>query len=712
MFSAKQFGATSTPINPHYIYLLFAYHTTTHYFLYMRRDPLTLRTAGVFILTQVLLSHGLTETQLGEPPKPPASVDGLPRVRYRIQQSTPTFSVDTSSREQVRNFYNAVYIASESVPMNSTADQANCFPGTNASAYYEATFTRINWFRAMAGVPPITQFDPTYCRKNQQAALVMSANGALSHYPPSDWSCWTQEAYEAAQNSNLALGSSGPDSITSYIWDFGTGNSAVGHRRWLLYPQTRIMGTGDVPKQGPYYAANATWVFDGHYFDPRPSTRTPYIAWPPPGYVPYTVVFPRWSISYPGADFSYAIVSMKSNGTVIAVSLEPVQPGYGENTLVWIPMDLDANSHSTTFPFNGTDTTYEVFITSIANAPFTSVNYTVTVFDPQLPGSDYVPLNITGPAAPVIGQPNLYSIPQIVNVTKYQWRHAKVGPTNIFDGAEAGLVNFDVATSSSYDVIQQDVKARGKYAFHLAHPEPADQILTLKYQVIVCTNTVLSFQSRLGWATSNQIAKVQLSLDEGRTWITLYSQPGTGSAGELTFTTRSIPLTFYAGRTIHLRFNYSINYGSYYPQTSAGVGWYLDNILITNAMGWIEPPNIIATTTNSLTLTPSQLTQLGLQARALLFDLYPIEWGPVLFLTPAPPPPIIFLYTPTLSSNNVYIPFELQAGTATLFTLLESTNLIAGWSTNTQATLISNNNTLVFVTPSVGPLRFYRILAH
>ncbi len=48
--------------------------------------------------------------------------------------------------------------------------------------------------------------------------------------------------------------------------DNGTNNSAAGHRRWLFYPQTRSMGSGDVPggqlNGSAVASANALRVFD------------------------------------------------------------------------------------------------------------------------------------------------------------------------------------------------------------------------------------------------------------------------------------------------------------------------------------------------------------------------------------------------------------------------------------------------------------------
>jgi hypothetical protein len=127
--------------------------------------------------------------------------------------------------------------------------------------------------------------------------------------------------------------------------DYGTNNFVVGHRRWLLYPQTQVMGTGDVPPVGAnYLAANTTWVFDANFFGPRPTLRTPYIAWPPSGYVPYQTVYPRWSFSLTNADFTNATVTMTSNGVSVAVFKENYLTGYGENTVVLVPMGLDPNN--------------------------------------------------------------------------------------------------------------------------------------------------------------------------------------------------------------------------------------------------------------------------------------------------------------------------------------------------------------------------------
>lgn len=70
--------------------------------------------------------------------------------------------------------------------------------------------------------------------------------------------------------------------------------------------------------------------------------------------------------------------------------------------------------------------------------------------------------------------------------------------------------------------------------------------------------TANCFQSRLGYATSDQVATVQLSTDGGVSWpVAVYSQPGTGDAGESVFSLREVDLgAGYAGQQVRVRFYY------------------------------------------------------------------------------------------------------------------------------------------------------------
>jgi len=284
--------------------------------------------------------------------------------------------INTSDRQVSLDYYHQVYLASEDVDSAWIGNHASCNAGETAQSFRDAIELRINYFRAMAGVPAVVQLSDEYNAKAQQSALMMSVNDQLSHEPPTSWQCYSAEGAQAAGCSNLYLGVFGPSAISGYIYDPGSNNTAVGHRRWILYPQTESMGSGDIPQTTGYRPSNALWVFDENMGKPRPQTREPFVAWPPPGYVPYQVVFRRWSISYDDADFSEATVTMTSGGQTISLALQQVVIGIGENTLVWEP-DLTFG----TPPAN--DTAYNVTVDNViiddAAQQFT---YQVIVFDP------------------------------------------------------------------------------------------------------------------------------------------------------------------------------------------------------------------------------------------------------------------------------------------------------------------------------------------
>ena len=102
------------------------------------------------------------------------------------------------------------------------------------------------------------------------------------------------------------------------------------------------MGAGDVNGATGHTSANAIWVFDGSFGASRPAVREPegFVAWPPRGYVPHPVVYPRCSLSYPGADFSAATVTMSRGGASVPVALEPVAEWMGEDSIIWRPDNL------------------------------------------------------------------------------------------------------------------------------------------------------------------------------------------------------------------------------------------------------------------------------------------------------------------------------------------------------------------------------------
>jgi len=259
-----------------------------------------------------------------------------------------------------------------------------------------------------------------------------------------------------------------------------------------------------------------------------------------------------------------------------------------------------------------------------------SFAYNVTIFDPAQPGADYQAPVITGPAAPMIGYDNIYSFSSVPSASRYEWRQSRVESAAFQDGAEQGLGNFFVsAATNSYNIIDGDLKATGLFSFHLAHAEFASQILTLKQLFLAGPKSVIEFQSLLGWATPAQIARLQVSLDEGGSWVDIYSQVGIGTP-EIAFHSRSASLSRYQGRTVMVRLNYDIDSGvgiAYYPQSSDGVGWYIDHLTMTDLLTVGFPSVSAARADRTFAFSPSDADTYLIEVRPVMFGGYPGEWA-------------------------------------------------------------------------------------
>ncbi|MEP6484371.1 MAG: hypothetical protein ABJB01_07970 [Rudaea sp.] len=347
----------------------------------------------LFALFVVDADAQILEERLG--PAPIAAVQDLGTIDNALSQpqAEAAVTVDIHSRYDVSLLYLGVYVPESSVTNGWSGSVATCNADATASAYQDATLERINVYRALAGLPGnVALFSGTTNQSgDQQAALMMVANKALSHTPPVNWLCYTAAGATAASNSNLTLGTgfnyNGPRAIAGYMDDSGGNNTAVGHRRWILYPTQAHMTTGDVDANAGSagYSSNALWVIGGA--GARPSTPNG-IAWPPRGYVPYQLLpstSNRWSLSIQNADFTNASVSMTRNGVALAMpAIDPFefngQPNgsfIGDNTLVWEPTGV-------TYTKPTADVVYHVSVSGIAGSGVpTSVSYDVTVIDPN-----------------------------------------------------------------------------------------------------------------------------------------------------------------------------------------------------------------------------------------------------------------------------------------------------------------------------------------
>ena len=237
----------------------------------------------------VRLPEGVAHDNAGNPNR------ASPRLvrTYTTDPSRHRPGHDVWNRADVVAAYNEEFQRTEP-EWGYTGDVNECVAGTTSQTFRNSVAQRVNWYRKMAGLTPITE-NPALSATAQSKALIMLAEGRLSHSPGPDWACY--RTVDQPGGENLGLQVAGISGVDEYIRDTGDHNLAVGHRIQILSPFVTEIGTGNVRGDGRYRLANAMHL--RYDWDLNPSVREErgFVAWPPAGYVPAGVVWGRWSFS-------------------------------------------------------------------------------------------------------------------------------------------------------------------------------------------------------------------------------------------------------------------------------------------------------------------------------------------------------------------------------------------------------------------------------
>jgi len=604
-----------------------------------------------------------------------AAVQARPHAPKAAAATAPIqgFSININDREDVRQFYNQVYTASNGVPEGWTGNIAGCNPGTVTPAFLQSVLRRINYYRTMAGEPDVTfngtdagtSADPNNAEA-QAAALMESANNFLQHTPPqAGTNCWTQQAFNGSSSSNLnetpstAAGATGPPGIDDLMQDSG----AIGHRRNMLNPSIDVMGAGAVPATTGFQGTLAQLVLTTPLAT-RPPTRTPYIAWPPAGFVPYQVVYPVWSFGLPGANFSNASVSVKLNGTPVGTQVncfDPTTPAllatnpacgqYGDPAISWSLSTVPVGS---TWPKPAQDDTYAVTVSNVVvngGAP-QNFTYNVTVFDPAVSDPAHTLSQApSGPASPAVGADPSYSITPLADpqVSGYQWETSPLSPENLIDDpATNGITNWTANVSAGLNPIST-AEPTGATAFNLASngasncaAAPAQQTLTLNQTIFPGAGGQLSFGnlfSGMGFgATSDQTASVDISTDGGSTWTSIWSQSPLPSESDTAFTPETVSLSQFANQQIQLRFSLTYTGGEW---ACGEQGWFFDNVSLAGVQAAGTPTLSAVSPSSSFTFNNSASGTVAIAARPQFtnasFGSAFLSWSPSLIVTSLAP---------------------------------------------------------------------------
>jgi hypothetical protein len=264
------------------------------------------------------------------------------------------------SQAEVTTDYLTNYVGSHVDDPLWNGSVRTCEAGNVPDSVHRRVIQRLNFFRRMAGLADDATLDLQANEESQACSLISEASQDLDHTPSPLASCFSLKGRSGCSKSNIHLGLNSTGALTSLMRDDGEKNAAVGHRRWMLLPWAKTFGHGSTA------GAMSLFVFGPPV---QRATEPTFVAWPPPGYVPLPLVFQRWSLSIGGADFSRARVEMRDEaGNEIRVETEKVIDGFGLNTIVWKPINLQHSAGKS----------YTIRVSAVETIP--EVTYTVKPF--------------------------------------------------------------------------------------------------------------------------------------------------------------------------------------------------------------------------------------------------------------------------------------------------------------------------------------------
>ena len=460
--------------------------------------------------------------------------------------ASSNFSVDTQIRNDVVSFWHGVYQASEGYwnrhgwTGNYTATSPyDSGVGTTSAAFAADVERRINYYRAMGGVPAATHVntgatvltdaaDPknlyhptsspplaastTKSAAAQRAAYmiirtygyadatgvhpplggdVAGAYAGLYHEPDST-KCvaWTTASWNANHLGNLSLGFYGPGAIDAFMAEDVSGtttwNVDTGHRRMLLHPVSTDFATGDTPGQFDSVANAVRPPTNVTYVAPKTTELLPvaptFVTYPPAGYFPASLNPGKyWSLSRNGAGFAAATVTMTtSTGTNIPVTVVSRSASFGYPAIIWQISGTAAAVKSVT-----ADTTFNVTIAGITGVGVPATHsYAVTLINPDQITSDQ---SLLGASSVALGSTPTYRIspPQMAEAIQIQsaqpvttaWTEgAEDTPTPRVIGNTTG--SYELRSPVSFSGVSTFKAISGAKSFRLAFPVSIDPRLS------------------------------------------------------------------------------------------------------------------------------------------------------------------------------------------------------------------------------------------
>ncbi|MDB4462876.1 hypothetical protein N9021_02850 [Akkermansiaceae bacterium] len=502
-----------------------------------------------------------------------------------VSEDATGLEVNRFSRNEVVAFWHRYYMASEGYEerWSGEIDVTNCTITAPPAEFTKDVQRRVNYYRAMAGLSGDISFEdgeifrleadlydpPAGTMKSdaaRAAAMIFGtqefdpAVGALqlTHDLDPSWDCFTPRAWNGAMYSNLAALFWGPGAIDAYMDEPGDGddplsNRFVGHRRWILFTAAVHMSTGDVPSiiEGEELVqpgANALYVI-GDFSSDR---QEQFVAWPNNGFSPAPALTKLWSLSYPGADFSEATVTMKGPDGIVPLEVvsrsrgvpfsrvsdtpdsgsidstdevnqegdvsSSTGPGFGDYadaTIVWQPQGIPTDFSD--------DITYTITVENIFGGGPTSHSYSVTLIDPNV----LVDLELTGSEEPPVGGASFY-FGKVASADEFEFEISQRATFDEIEGGESSPSIVD-NTHAGYEIVDSHSWSSvtpnsdfflGTKSFRLAfwNLNNPDQDFELDQSLSTAVGATMTYNYRRGLMTSRSHLDTEISTDGGVSW--------------------------------------------------------------------------------------------------------------------------------------------------------------------------------------------------
>lgn len=213
-----------------------------------------------------------------------------------------------------------------------TAGAMMCDPGVMPRDAIDDALVRINMFRWMVGLGPVS--DESGANGTAQACAVLEHRAGWPgpsnpdpHHPAMSVACYSAQGAAGAGSSNISWGtSSAAAAIDNFMVDNGN-ESTLGHRRWIMNPPLGPVGIGfygDASCLGVFGMSGAGMALDFH-------------AYPPPGPIPESIAGGYWSIAmHRVSPTASTVVTMtrQPDGASATLRMLSLQPGFGAGTVL------------------------------------------------------------------------------------------------------------------------------------------------------------------------------------------------------------------------------------------------------------------------------------------------------------------------------------------------------------------------------------------